>query len=101
MFYCHWGFPGGSTIKNQSAMHKTQETRVQFLSRQDPLEEGMATHSSILAWGIQRTEEQSQTCGRKESDMTEETARHSTLLPLPPPMFKVENILQKKSGKFT
>ena len=57
MFYCHWDFPGGSTVKNQSAMHKTQETQVQFLSNQDPLEEGMATHSSILAWRIPRTEE--------------------------------------------
>ena len=35
----------------------TQETRVQFLCWEDPLEEGMATHSSILAWGIPWTEE--------------------------------------------
>ena len=31
--------------------------RVQSLGREDPLEEGMATHSSILAWGISWTEE--------------------------------------------
>ena len=31
--------------------------RVPSLGREDPLEEGMATHSSILAWRIQRTEE--------------------------------------------
>ena len=33
------------------------ETRVQSLGQKDPLEEGMATHSSILAWRISRTEE--------------------------------------------
>jgi len=34
-----------------------QETRVQSLGWEDPLEEGMATHSSILAWRIPWTEE--------------------------------------------
>ena len=34
-----------------------QETWVQSLSQADPLEEGMATHSSILAWKIPQTEE--------------------------------------------
>ena len=33
------------------------ETWVQFLGQKDPLEKEMATHSSILAWGIQWTEE--------------------------------------------
>ena len=33
------------------------ETRVQSLGQEDPLEEGMATYSSILAWRIPRTEE--------------------------------------------
>jgi len=33
-------------------MQETKETQVQSLSREDPLEEGMATHSSILAWKI-------------------------------------------------
>ena len=41
-------------VKNLPAM---QETRVQSLGQEDPLEEGMATHSSILAWGIPWTEE--------------------------------------------
>ena len=36
-------------VKNLPAM---QETQVQFLGRQDPLEKGMATHSRILAWRI-------------------------------------------------
>ena len=36
-------------------MQETQETRVQSLGWEDPLEEGMAAHSSILAWRIQGT----------------------------------------------
>ena len=48
------GFPGGSGVKNPPSM---QETRVQSLGREDPLEEGMATHSSILVWRIPWTEE--------------------------------------------
>ena len=35
----------------------TQETQVQPLGQEDPLEKGMAVHSSILAWRIPRTEE--------------------------------------------
>ena len=41
------------TVKNLPAM---QETQVQSLGQEDPLEEGMATHSSILAWRIPWTE---------------------------------------------
>ena len=41
-------------VKNLPAI---QETRVQFLGQEDPLEEKMATHSSILAWEIPWTEE--------------------------------------------
>ena len=48
------GFPGGSLVKNLPAV---QEMQVQFLGQEDPLEKGMATHSSILAWKIPRTEE--------------------------------------------
>ena len=33
------------------------ETKVQFLSWEDPLEKGMTTHSSILTWGIPQTED--------------------------------------------
>ena len=43
------GFPGGSVVKNLLAM---QEMQVQSLGQQDLLEEGMATHSSILVWRI-------------------------------------------------
>ena len=38
-------------------MQKTQETRVRFLGLEDPLDEEMATHCSILAWEIPWTEE--------------------------------------------
>ena len=42
-------FPGGSEVKNQPAMQKPQEILFQSLGFKDPLEEEMATHSSILA----------------------------------------------------
>ena len=48
------GFPGGSVVKNPPV---TWETWVRSLGWEDPLEEGMATHSSILAWRIPWTEE--------------------------------------------
>ena len=38
-------------------LHVMQETGVQLLGQEDPLEKGMATHSSILAWRIPWTEE--------------------------------------------
>ena len=41
-------------VKNPPAM---QETWIQSLDKEDPLEEGTATHSSILAWRISWTEE--------------------------------------------
>ena len=44
-------------VKNPPAMQEIQETRVCFLGQEDPLEEGMATHSSVLAWKIPWTEE--------------------------------------------
>ena len=40
-------------VKNPPAMQKTQ---VRSLGREDPLEKGMATHSSVLAWRIPWTE---------------------------------------------
>ena len=44
-------------VKNLPAMQETYETWVQSLVWEDPLEEAMATHSSILAWRIPWTEE--------------------------------------------
>ena len=46
----HW-------VKNPSAIQETQEMGVQSLGEEVPLEEGMATHSSILAWRIPWAEE--------------------------------------------
>ena len=56
-------------VKNLSAM---QETQVPSLGWEDPLEEGMATHPSILAWRIPWTEEPGglQSMGSQESDTT-------------------------------
>ena len=51
------GFPGGSAVKNLPALQEPQETWVGSLGGEDPLEEGMATHSTILAWRIPWTEE--------------------------------------------
>ena len=55
-----------------------QETRVQFLGQEDPLEKKMATHSSILAWRIPWTEEPGrlQSMGLQELDSIE-AAEHT------------------------
>ena len=50
-------FPGGAVVKIPPAVQETQKTQVQSLCWEDPLEKGMATHSSILAWGIPWTKE--------------------------------------------
>ena len=39
-------------FKNPSAMLESKEIQVRSLGQEDPLEDGMATHSSILAWRI-------------------------------------------------
>ena len=49
-----WGFLGGSAVKNLPA---TQKAQIPSLGREDPLEEEMASYSSILAWEIPWTEE--------------------------------------------
>ena len=56
-------------VKNLPAV---QESRVRSLGGEDPLEKGMATHSSILAWRIPWTEEPDglQSMGLQESDTT-------------------------------
>ena len=62
------GFPGGTSGKSQPASAREER----HVSREDPLEEGIATHSSILAWTIPWTEEPGglQSMGLKELDMT-------------------------------
>ena len=59
-----------------------QEIQVQFLGWEDPLEKEMATHSSILAWKISRTEEpgglQSMGSQRVRHDLATEQQQEST-----------------------
>ena len=65
-------------VKNPPA---TQETWVRFLGWEDSLDEGMATHSSILAWRIPWAEESGglQSIGRKMLDTTKHSRAHSNL----------------------
>ena len=59
-------------VKTLPVMQEMQEKLVQSLGQEEPLEEEMATHSSILAWEIPWTEESGriQSMGSQESDMT-------------------------------
>ena len=68
-------FPDGSVVKNLPPSAGDTEPWVQSLGQADPLEEEMATHSSILAWRIPRTEEPGRItlCRVTESDTTEAT----------------------------
>ena len=55
-------------VKNPPAMQETQEMRVGYLGWEDPLEEEMAAHSSILAWKIPWTEKLDMGLQRVECD---------------------------------
>ena len=52
-----WGFSGCASDKEPTANAGGIETSVRYLGQEDPLKEGMATHSSILTWRIPWTEE--------------------------------------------
>ena len=75
-------------IKNPPIMW---ETWVRFLDWEDPLEEGMATHSSILAWRIPWTEEPGglQSMQSKESD-TNERLRTADIKILPRKLYPLD-----------
>ena len=64
----------GASLIAQSvkSLPAVQDTQVQFLGQEDPLEKEMATHSSIFAWRIPWTEEPGglQSMGSQESDTT-------------------------------
>ena len=62
-------------VKTHLSMQEMQETRVQSLGREDPLEEGKVTHSRILAWRIPSTEEPGRYSpwGHKQLDTTKAT----------------------------
>ena len=65
-------------VKNLSAVQKIQ---IQSLGQEDPLEKGMATHCSILAWRIPRTEEP----GGLQSMGIARVGRDLAAKPPPPP----------------
>ena len=54
---CEKKTPVAQWVKNLLSMQETEETWIWFLGGEESLEEGMATHSSILAWKIPWTEE--------------------------------------------
>ena len=64
-------------VKNLPAM---QETQFPLLGQEDPLEKGVATHSSVLVWRIPWTEEPGglQSMGLQESDTTERLKHRHT-----------------------
>ena len=51
------GFLGGSVVRNLFVMQETHEMLLQSLGWEDPLEDSMTTHSSVLVWRILWTEE--------------------------------------------
>ena len=52
-----WASPIAQLVKNPPAMQETEDMWVQSLGQEDPLENEMATHSSIFTWKILWTEE--------------------------------------------
>ena len=57
LYICFVGFPSGLVVRNSPAVQETQKMSIQSLGPEDPLEEGIATHSSILAGKIPWTDE--------------------------------------------
>ena len=82
-------------VKNLPALHETQ---VWSLGWGDPLEKGMATHSSILAWRIPWTEEPDRPRGCKESDMTEWLTLSLHILSLSLPMALYFSLMHYQIG---
>ena len=78
----NWGFPGRASGKEPAYQCRRQETWIQSWSQEDALEEGMATHSSILAWRISmdRGAWLATVHGVAESDMTEQLSKASIYL---------------------
>ena len=60
-----WALLVAQMVKNLPAM---QKTRVQSLGQEDPLEKGLATHSSSLAWRIGRTDDEAEALTLWSSD---------------------------------
>ena len=83
-----WASLVAQLVKNPPAM---RETWVQSLGGEDPLEEGMATHSGILAWRIPMDRGAWQTTVHRvaESDTTEQLSTHH--FTFPPEVYEVSN----------
>ena len=79
-----------------------QETRVQFMGGEDPLEKEMATHSSILAWRIPWKEEPGSllSMGSEESDMTEQLTCSFSLFVFLFYLQRHDSCLQEADGRF-
>ena len=75
ILYVIWARHAVLVVKNLHANAGDARDVGSISGREDPLEEGMAIHSSILAWKIPQTEEprELQSMGLKESDTTEVT----------------------------
>ena len=88
-----WFILGLPWLKNLPAM---QETWVRSLGQEDPLEKGIATHTSIFAWRILWTEElvDYSPWSSKESDMTERLGTHTYMV------YSEKSIFLRKSGNF-
>ena len=76
IIWVHWGFPGDSMVKNLPAI---LETQVWSLDWEDPLEKGMAAHSSLLSWEFhgQRRLMGYSPQGHKELDTAEQLTLHT------------------------
>ena len=89
-------FPGGTVVRNPPAMQEILEAWVWSLGWEDPLEEEMATHSSIFAWKIPWTEEpgglQSMGSQSLRHNLVTEHARIHLHVIVP---FKITNISKK------
>ena len=85
-----WAFPMTHQVKNLPATQEAQETWVRSMGREDPLEECMATHSSILAWEIPWTEEPG-----KESQKVHGVTKSRTQLKGLSPHTYIQNSMQK------
>ena len=86
-----WACQVGLMVKNWLPMQETQETQVRSLDQEGPLQEGMATHSSILAWRIPWTEKPGglQSTGSQRVTRLQRLSTHACILaiePLPVPV---------------